>query len=133
MKEPFGSAQVGAQRTEGRDCMEELAKLLDEALSENLSQIILSNTRDDAVASKAKIRPVLIGEELKFQEEILSQLGINPYFAREYDIALRNYPMRRTMKIISILREYDYKSKSNARDNASDGELLTELISRILA
>lgn len=68
MKEPFGSAWVGAQRTEGRDCMEELAKLLDEALSENLSQIILSNTRDDTVASKSKIRPVLIGEELKFQE-----------------------------------------------------------------
>ena len=67
------------------------------------------------------------------RSDILSQLGINPYFAREYDIALRNYPMRRTMKIISILREYDYKSKSNARGNASDGELLTELISKILA
>ena len=65
--------------------------------------------------------------------EILSQLGINPYFAREYDTALRNYPMRRTMKVISLLREYDYKSKSNARGNASDGELLTELISKILA
>lgn len=65
--------------------------------------------------------------------EILSQLGINPYFAREYEAALRNYPLRRTMRIISILREYDYRSKSNARGSASDGELLSELISRILA
>ena len=67
------------------------------------------------------------------RSEILSQLGINPYFAREYDTALRNYPMRKTMKVVSILREYDYKSKSNARGNATDGELLTELISKILA
>ena len=68
VKDPFGSAQIGAKRAEGREGMDELTKLLDEALNENLSQIILSNTRDAAVASKSKIRPVLIGEELKFQE-----------------------------------------------------------------
>lgn len=66
------------------------------------------------------------------RSEILSQLGINPYFASEYDQALRNYPVRKTMKIISILKDYDYRSKSNARGNASDGDLLIELISKIL-
>ncbi len=67
------------------------------------------------------------------RQEVLSQLGINPYFASEYDTALRNYPFKKTMKVISLLREYDWRSKSNARGNATDGELLTELISRILA
>lgn len=66
------------------------------------------------------------------RQEILSQLGINPYFAGEYDQALRNYPVRKTMKIISILREYDYRSKSNTRGYATDGDLLIELISKIL-
>lgn len=65
--------------------------------------------------------------------EILSQLGINPYFAGEYDQALKNYPMRKTMKIISILREYDWRSKSNGRGSATDADLMTELISKILA
>ena len=65
--------------------------------------------------------------------EILSQLGINPYFGAEYDKAVRNYPLRKTMKVISLLREYDQRSKSNARGSASDGELLNELISKILA
>ena len=50
--------------------MEELTKVLDVALNEGLEQIILSNTRDAASATKAKIRPVLIGGEIKFQETI---------------------------------------------------------------
>lgn len=67
------------------------------------------------------------------RSEILSQLGINPYFGAEYDQAVRNYPLRKTMKVISLLREYDRRSKSNARGSASDGDLLGELISKILA
>ena len=63
---------------------------------------------------------------------ILSQLGINPYFAQEYDRALKNYPLLKTMKIISLLREYDYRSKSTAGSAASDGDLLSELVSKIL-
>ena len=48
--------------------MEELQRVLEEILDENLNQIILSNTRDAAAATKARIRPVLIGDALKFQE-----------------------------------------------------------------
>ena len=48
--------------------MEELRQVLMESLNENLRQIILSNTKDPSVATKAKIRPVTIGGSLKFQE-----------------------------------------------------------------
>lgn len=65
--------------------------------------------------------------------EILSQLGINPYFASEYETAAGNYPVKRTMKVIALLKEYDKKSKSNLRGDASDGDLLQELLSKILA
>ena len=64
--------------------------------------------------------------------EILQQLGINPYFASEYDTALRNYPVKQTMKVIALLKEYDRRSKSNLRGEASDGDLLQELVSKIL-
>ena len=67
------------------------------------------------------------------RNEILSQLGINPYFAGEYDTAVRNYPAKKTMRIISILKEYDQRSKSNTRGEASDGDLLKELTAKILA
>ena len=48
--------------------MEELRRVLSECLNEGLRQIILSNTREPAVAAKAKIRPVIINGNLKFQE-----------------------------------------------------------------
>ena len=67
------------------------------------------------------------------RNEVLAQLGINPYFAGEYDTALRNYPIRRTMQVISLLKDYDRRSKSNLRGDASDGELLKELTVKILA
>ena len=67
------------------------------------------------------------------RNEILVQLGINPYFAGEYDAAVRNYPVKKTMRVISLLKEYDQRSKSNTRGEASDGDLLKELTSKILA
>ena len=62
---------------------------------------------------------------------ILSQLGIHPYFGSEYDTAIRHYPAKKTMKVIALLKDYDQKSKSNARGNATDGELLQERVLKI--
>jgi len=67
------------------------------------------------------------------KDEALAQMGINPYFAREYDVAINNYPIKKTMKIISLLKEYDVRSKSNGRGSAEDGDLLLEVVSKILA
>ncbi|MCF0177054.1 MAG: hypothetical protein HUJ90_00385 [Bacteroidales bacterium] len=64
--------------------------------------------------------------------EICSRLGINPYFYKEYEMAARLYPLNKTMRIMGLLKEYDYRSKSNMRGVSDDGALLTELISKIL-
>lgn len=50
--------------------MEELKILLQKILNKDLQQIILSNSRNPENAQKAKIRPVLIKDELLFQETI---------------------------------------------------------------
>lgn len=67
------------------------------------------------------------------RNELLAQLGINPYFASEYETAVRNYPVKKVMQIISLLKEYDQRSKSNTRGEATDGDLLQELTAKILA
>ena len=67
------------------------------------------------------------------RNEILAQLGINPYFAGEYDTAVRNYPVKKTMRVIALLKDYDRRSKSNTRGEATDGDLLQELVAKILA
>ena len=59
--------------------------------------------------------------------------GVNPYFYRDYDAAIRNYPLDKTMKIISLLCEYDYLGKGGDGIETSDGELLVELVAKILS
>lgn len=58
-------------------------------------------------------------------------IGINPYFIPEYELAAQNYPLIKCMEIISLIRKYDSMSKSNDRGEASDGELLIELVYKI--
>lgn len=60
-------------------------------------------------------------------------LGVNPYFIREYDVAARNYPIRRCMHVTALIEEYDYKGKGGGGGEASQEELLLELVSRILS
>lgn len=50
--------------------MNELQKLLEQVLNQELIQLILSNTRDAAQGDKLKVRPVLIKGKLYFQETL---------------------------------------------------------------
>lgn len=59
-------------------------------------------------------------------------LGVNPYFFREYDAAVRNYPIKKAMSVIAILKEFDFKGKGGDAGEASPQELMLELTARIL-
>jgi DNA polymerase-3 subunit delta len=63
---------------------------------------------------------------------VASHLKINPYFVKEYQQAARNYPTKKVVQIISILREYDMKSKGVGSLSAPEGDLLKELIYKIM-
>ncbi len=59
-------------------------------------------------------------------------LGVNPYFLKEYDAAVRSYPRASAMRIIGLLTEYDYKGKGGDAGEADAAALFTELVSKIL-
>ncbi len=59
-------------------------------------------------------------------------LGVNPYFLREYDAAVRNYPTRKCMAAIALIRDYDFKGKGGDCGEAGDAEMMTELTARLL-
>lgn len=59
-------------------------------------------------------------------------LKVNPYFVPEYQKAARLYPPERTISVISLLREYDLKSKGIGNITATPGDLLNELIYKIM-
>lgn len=63
---------------------------------------------------------------------VASVLRINPYFVKEYQTAAHNYPMKKVSGIIATLREMDLKSKGVGASNLPSGDLLKELLVRIM-
>lgn len=59
-------------------------------------------------------------------------LGVNPYFFSEYDTAVRNYPPKKSMAAIALLKEYDFKGKGGNTGEATDAQLLVELTAKLL-
>ena len=59
-------------------------------------------------------------------------LGVPPFFFSEYDAAVRNYPLKKCMAVIALLKEYDYKGKGGDVGEATPAELMTELTAKIL-
>ena len=66
------------------------------------------------------------------QQERASILGVNPYFLREYDTAVRNYPVPSAMKVISMLCEFDYLGKGGDGATLAPDQMLIELTAKIL-
>ncbi|MCF7569446.1 DNA polymerase III subunit delta [Sabulilitoribacter arenilitoris] len=69
----------------------------------------------------------------KSPRNVASVLKVNPYFVNEYIVAARNYPMRKVSAIVSVLREFDVKSKGVGSNAVPQGDLLKELLVKILA
>lgn len=68
----------------------------------------------------------------KSKAAVASQLKVNPYFVDKYQMAAKNYTGVKVAQIISILREYDMKSKGFGNTGTPDGELLQEMVFKIL-
>lgn len=62
---------------------------------------------------------------------VAKALKVNPYFVKDYDIAFRNYPMRKVSAIVAALRDIDVKSKGVGANNISQGDLLKEMLVKI--
>jgi DNA polymerase-3 subunit delta len=67
----------------------------------------------------------------KSPQNVARELGVNPYFIKDYEQAARNFDYYRSTQIIGWLRDYDLKSKG-VNSNASHGELLKELVFKVL-
>jgi DNA polymerase-3 subunit delta len=61
-----------------------------------------------------------------------SALGVHPFFVGDYERAAKNYNVGKLKSIFGYLREYDLKSKGVDAGSASHGELLKEMVFKIL-
>ncbi len=69
----------------------------------------------------------------KSERNAASQLGVHPYFVKDYIAAARKYSPTKLYEIIGILREYDMKSKGfGVSGLVSTADLQKEMIYKIL-
>ena len=68
----------------------------------------------------------------KSKANVAKVLRVNPYFVADYVSAARNYPMKKVSQIIAYLRETDVKSKGVGATNVPSGDLLKELVVKIM-
>lgn len=67
----------------------------------------------------------------KNPKNVASVLKINPYFVKDYDVALKNYPMKKVSSIVGTLRDIDVKSKGVGANQLHESDLLKEMLVKI--
>ncbi|MDR2887984.1 MAG: DNA polymerase III subunit delta [Bacteroidales bacterium] len=68
----------------------------------------------------------------KSKANVASALKIRPFFVRDYETAAARYSAGKTVNVISLLRTYDLKSKGFDDAGTDPGELLKEMVYKIL-
>lgn len=64
-------------------------------------------------------------------KNVAAVIGVNPFFLKEYDVALKNYPMKKVSQIVTSLRDIDVKSKGVGANALSQSDLLREMLYKI--
>jgi DNA polymerase-3 subunit delta len=68
----------------------------------------------------------------KSKNNVASVLKINPFFVKDYETTAVKYNIRKTVEVIGMLRTYDMKSKGFGDLSSTPGDLLKELVYKIL-
>jgi len=68
----------------------------------------------------------------KSEKGLATALSVNPFFVKDYSLAARNYPLPKVVHIIHYLRECDARMKGLDGVSTPEGELLKELVFKIV-
>ncbi len=68
----------------------------------------------------------------KSKNSVARALKVNPFFVSDYITAGKNYPMRKVSQVIAFLREADVKSKGVGANALPSGDILKELLFKII-
>ncbi len=120
----------------------ELRKAIGERNMTKASRIITyfaQNPKDNPLVVTVSLLYTFFSQLLQYHglqdrspKNVASKLRINPYFVGEYQTAARHYPMKKASRIIAHLRDTDVKSKGVGANALPQGELLKELLVKIM-
>jgi DNA polymerase-3 subunit delta len=80
-------------------------------------------------------RKVLVYHSIENKSDrnlVAQKLGVNPFFINDYANAAKNYSLDKAIAIISMMREYDLRSKGARGGSTANGDLLREMVFKIL-
>jgi len=80
-------------------------------------------------------RKVLVYHSIENKSDrnlVAQKLGVNPFFINDYTNAAKNYSLDKAIAIISMMREYDLRSKGARGGSTANGDLLREMVFKIL-
>ena len=64
----------------------------------------------------------------KNPNNVAKVLGVSPFFLKDYDLALKNYPMKKVSQIIATMRDIDVKSKGVGANALPLSDLYKEML-----
>ena len=70
-------------------------------------------------------------QTLSIKSQAPKKLGVHPYFMKDYEVAARNFPMKKISAIIASIREVDVKSKGVGA-NLTHEDILKELLVEVI-
>ncbi len=70
------------------------------------------------------------GTKDKNPKSVAALLGVNPYFMKDYDTAIKNYSMKKVSQVLNSLRDIDVKSKGVGA-NMTQADLYKEMLIKI--
>jgi DNA polymerase III subunit delta len=68
----------------------------------------------------------------KSKNNVAAVLKVNPFFVKDYENSAIKYNVSKTVQIISLLRTYDMRSKGFGDPGTEPGDLMKEMVFRIL-
>jgi len=103
-----------------------------------IAQYFSDNPRDNPMVVTTGLIFTFFVKLLKYHglkdrnpKNVAAVLGVNPFFLKEYDVALKNYPMKKVSQIVASLRDIDVKSKGVGANALPQSDLLREMLYKI--
>lgn len=100
-----------------------------------IAQYFGQNTKDNPIVVTTSLvygffNKLLLyhGTKDKNPAKVAALLRISPYFIKDYDLGIKNYPMKKVSSVIAQLRQTDIKSKGVGASALPQSDLLNELL-----
>ncbi|MAQ75789.1 MAG: DNA polymerase III subunit delta [Aquimarina sp.] len=102
-------------------------------------QYFAQNPKDNPLVVTISLLHSFFAQVLKYHglsdkssKSVAAALKISPFFTKDYSEAAAKYPMKRVSHIVGLLRDADVKSKGVGAANLSQGDILKELLVKIM-